>query len=115
MRWLLFLGASCGTWAATSSATCPVPLPTPTNLTATAVSPFHIELDWTSSTTSGEYRVQRSFNATNDWVTIAAFSFDGTNQLQVTDKNLPGGMTFFYRVQGGLMLEFCSDCCTSAF
>jgi hypothetical protein len=68
-----------------------------------------------SSTDAGEYLAQRSPNGTNDWVTIAVFSFEGTNDLQLTDKTLPGGMTFFYRVQGAEMLEICGACCTSEF
>jgi hypothetical protein len=115
LRSFLLLCAGYFVCVANSSATCPAVIPTPTNLTATTVSPFRITLNWMSSTDSGEYLVQRSPNGTNDWVTIAAFSFEGTNDLQLTDKTLPGGMTFFYRVQGAEMLEICGACCTSEF
>ena len=91
------------------------PVPTPTNLTATALSPYRVQLNWSPVPGFSQYRVQRSPTGTNAWVTIAQISVTGTTP-QWDDPYVPGGMTYFYQVQAGSDLLFCDDpCCLSPY
>jgi hypothetical protein len=79
-----------------SAITFGMPPSAPSNLSATAVAPGQIELDWVdNSSNETGFALERSPNGVNNWAEIASIA---DNTTTYTDTGLTSGATFFYRV-----------------
>lgn len=87
-------GGTTARFSQTNSSTVPA---APTNLTATAAVPGNIVLNWTDQANNEtNYIVQRSLTSVNGFSTISTLP---ANSITYTNTGLPGGNTFYYRVQ----------------
>jgi hypothetical protein len=79
-----------------TSATTTIATPSPTTtVMAVSVSANAILLTWTDVADETGYRVERSTDGANDWVTITTTAQDVTTHK---DAGLPPGTTYYYRV-----------------
>src|SRR5579862_3672774 len=70
---------------------CQLPIAPPTDLIATASSPYQIDLDWMYETNDAkQYRVLRSPNGTDSWVSVAEVYQTGPT-IHYEDTTLPPG------------------------
>lgn len=78
-----------------ASATTAMALASPPGVTAAASSPEQIEVSWQDVANEAGYRIERSANGVDGWVTIAT---TGQDVVGYSDAGLAGGATFYYRV-----------------
>ena len=75
----------------------PPPPGAPTRLTATAVSPFQIDLSWRENSDEEEgFRVQRRVEGSSDWIDIGT---TGANVATYSDTGLEPTTSYRYRVR----------------
>jgi titin len=78
-----------------TSARTTIATPSATTVTAVSASANAILLTWTDVADETGYRVERSTDGANDWVTIATTAQDVTTHK---DADLSSGTTYYYRV-----------------
>ena len=85
-------GESEATYA--SATTMPEPV-TPSGVTASAVSPTEVRLEWTDVADEIGYRIERSIEGSSDWITIGTAGQDVTAHAEA---GLEPGATYHYRI-----------------
>ncbi|HUI07585.1 MAG TPA: hypothetical protein VL486_11350 [Verrucomicrobiae bacterium] len=79
----------------------------PSNLTATAVSPSRVDLNWTDfSSTEDRFGIERASSSTGPWTEIGSVS---SNATTYSDTGVASCQTFYYRVRAY------SDCARSLY
>ena len=85
-------GESEATYA--SATTMPEPA-TPSGVTASAVSPTEVRLEWSDVADEIGYRIERSIDGSSDWITIGTAGQDVTAHAEA---GLEPGATYHYRI-----------------
>ncbi len=76
---------------------CLLALNPPTSLTVSYISTSALKLNWVdNSDNETEYRVERSYNGTSNWIEIAVLPADSST---FTDATIVCGLPFYYRVR----------------
>lgn len=93
-----FVGAVYSGYSNVASETTPADFSAPADVTATALGPRRIRIEWTDPNTNElGYLIERSFFADDGFIQIASVA---ANVEQYTDTGLEPESTYYYRVRG---------------